>query len=86
MSNNRSGLHRLWVYWCDSPLLSDFSSVSVSPTIEGIFGKDWCMDLWKDRDPYSLERVPASPQSSEKVRGRFTEVITEQLTRVLKHM
>ncbi|XP_042248204.1 zinc finger protein 90 homolog isoform X2 [Thunnus maccoyii] len=40
--------------------------VSGSPTIEGIFGKDWCMDLWKDRDPYSLERVTDSPQSSDK--------------------
>ncbi|XP_061568588.1 zinc finger protein 470 [Cololabis saira] len=24
-------------------------------TIEGIFGKDWCMNLWKGKDPYSLE-------------------------------
>ncbi|XP_032394473.1 zinc finger protein 717 [Etheostoma spectabile] len=37
--------------------------VSESPTIEGIFGKDWCVNLWKDRDPYSVERD--SPQSSE---------------------
>ncbi|XP_068192439.1 uncharacterized protein [Antennarius striatus] len=33
------------------------------PTIAGIFGKDWCMNLWKDRDPDSLDRVP--PQSPE---------------------
>ncbi|XP_059203641.1 protein odd-skipped-related 2-like isoform X2 [Centropristis striata] len=37
--------------------------VPESPTIEGIFGKDWCMNLWKDRNPYSLERD--SPHSSE---------------------
>ncbi|KAM6913911.1 uncharacterized protein PEZ65_014414 [Lycodopsis pacificus] len=35
--------------------------VSGSPSIEGIFGKDWCMDLWKDRDPSD------PPQSSEPV-------------------
>lgn len=35
-------------------------------TIEGIFGKDWCMDLWKDRDPYSLPRFTDSPQSPDK--------------------
>ncbi|XP_027141743.1 uncharacterized protein LOC104918625 isoform X3 [Larimichthys crocea] len=45
----------------------DLSSVSGSPTIEGIFGKDWCMNLWKDRDPYCMESVPDSPLSSEKV-------------------
>ncbi|XP_035510340.1 gastrula zinc finger protein xFG20-1 isoform X2 [Morone saxatilis] len=53
------------------------------PTIEGIFGKEWCMNLWKDRDPYSLERVTDSPQSSEKVRGRFAEsvaTLSDQIT------
>lgn len=55
-------------------LLLDLSSVSGSPTIEGIFGKDWCMNLWKDRDPYCMESVPDSPLSSEKVRERFTHV------------
>lgn len=49
--------------------LFDFS-VSGPLTIEGIFGKDWCMDLWKDRDPYSVEGVTDSVQSSDKVRGR----------------
>ncbi|TKS92078.1 hypothetical protein D9C73_025721 [Collichthys lucidus] len=45
----------------------DLSSVSGSPTIEGIFGKDWCMNLWKDRDPYNnMESVPDSLLSSEK--------------------
>ncbi|XP_056144401.1 zinc finger protein 629-like [Lampris incognitus] len=38
-----------------------------SPTIDGIFGKDWCMNLWKGKDPYgdSLERVSCSAQSSD---------------------
>lgn len=27
------------------------SCTDESPTIEAIFGKDWCMNLWKDRDP-----------------------------------
>ncbi|XP_026182026.1 zinc finger and SCAN domain-containing protein 21-like [Mastacembelus armatus] len=40
--------------------------VSGPPTIDGIFGKDWCMNLWKDRNPYSLERVTDSPQISNK--------------------
>lgn len=39
------------------------------PTIEGIFGKDWCMNLWKDRDPYSLQRCTDSPQYPDKVRA-----------------
>ncbi|XP_040919574.1 uncharacterized protein LOC121199136 isoform X2 [Toxotes jaculatrix] len=49
---------------------------SGSPTIEGVFGKDWCMDLWKDRDPYSLERVTDSPQSSEKSLAALSDQIT----------
>lgn len=50
--------------------------VSGSPTIEGIFGKDWCMNLWKDRDPYSLERVTDSSQSSEKSLATLSDQIT----------
>ncbi|XP_044036732.1 zinc finger protein OZF isoform X2 [Siniperca chuatsi] len=50
--------------------------VSGPPTIEGIFGKDWCMNLWKDRDPYSLERVTDSPQSSEKSVATLSDQIT----------
>ncbi|XP_020789297.1 zinc finger protein 473 homolog [Boleophthalmus pectinirostris] len=30
------------------------------PTIEKIFGKDWCKDLWKDRDPSALDKVADS--------------------------
>ncbi|KAK5884853.1 hypothetical protein CesoFtcFv8_018630 [Champsocephalus esox] len=30
------------------------AQVSGSPIIEGIFGKDWSMNLWKDTDPCSL--------------------------------
>ncbi|KAG7505884.1 zinc finger protein 239-like isoform X1 [Solea senegalensis] len=41
--------------------------VSGSPVIEGIFGKDWCMNLWKDRDPYRLETVTNSPQCCDKL-------------------
>uniref|UniRef100_UPI003AADEE72 uncharacterized protein n=1 Tax=Centroberyx gerrardi TaxID=166262 RepID=UPI003AADEE72 len=40
--------------------------VTGPPTIEGIFGKDWCMDLWNDSIPYSLETVRYSTQSSDK--------------------
>lgn len=54
-------------------LLFEFS-VPGSPTIEGIFGKDWCMNLWKDRDPYSLDVVTESLHYFDKVRGRFLEV------------
>lgn len=46
---------------------------SGSPTIEGIFGKDWCMNLWKDRDPCTVERD--SPQSSE-----FTATLSNHIT------
>ncbi|XP_054463969.1 zinc finger protein 354B isoform X2 [Anoplopoma fimbria] len=48
---------------------SDAPVKTGSPSIEGIFGKDWCIDLWKDRDPYDHERHSAPPappaQSSE---------------------
>lgn len=33
---------------------------SAQPTIERIFSKDWCIDLWKDRNPCILEKEPAS--------------------------
>lgn len=44
----------------------DFSSVSASPSIEGVFGKDWCMDLWKGGE----KRSPP-PRPSEEVRRCF---------------
>lgn len=46
--------------------------VSTSPTIAGIFGKDWCMNLWKDGDPHSQDSATAhtdAAQSSYKVRS-----------------
>ncbi|KAK5856157.1 hypothetical protein PBY51_007773 [Eleginops maclovinus] len=50
--------------------------VSGSPTIEGIFGKDWCMNLWKDRDPYSF--AGDSPQCSDSVATESNEIsVTE---------
>lgn len=54
--------------------------VSTSPTIAGIFGKDWCMNLWKDGDPYSQDSVPESPHSSHKVRsGFYIKVFTSRV-------
>ncbi|XP_047427076.1 zinc finger and BTB domain-containing protein 49 [Mugil cephalus] len=50
--------------------------VSQSLTIEGIFGKDWCMDLWKDRDPYSLQRFTDSPRSPAKSVATLSDHIT----------
>lgn len=29
-----------------------------SPTIKGVFGKDWCMKLWKDRNPGVQTGIP----------------------------
>ncbi|XP_029364528.1 putative zinc finger and SCAN domain-containing protein 5C [Echeneis naucrates] len=54
-------------------------SVSGSPTIEGIFGKDWCMTLWKDGNPYSLalERTTDSLQT-EKCEEITTAEIKEE--------
>ncbi|XP_014886691.1 zinc finger protein 37-like [Poecilia latipinna] len=39
--------------------------VTCPPTIEGIFGKDWCINLWKDRDPCSPQRCTDSPGSPD---------------------
>ncbi|KAG7243481.1 hypothetical protein INR49_011037 [Caranx melampygus] len=50
--------------------------VSGSPTIEGIFGKDWCMNLWKDRDPCSVEGITDSLQSCDKSVTMQSEQIT----------
>lgn len=41
-------------------------AVTGAPTIEGIFGQEWCVDLWKERGPYSVERITHSCQ----VRGK----------------
>ncbi|KAM4531229.1 uncharacterized protein PAE49_023460 [Odontesthes bonariensis] len=49
--------------------------VAGPPTIDGIFGKDWCMNLWKDRDPYSLQRCPDLAQSPDK----SVEALSEQV-------
>lgn len=57
-------------------MLIDLSSVPGPPTIEGIFGKDWCMNLWKDRNPYSLERVTDSPLTADKAVATLSDQIT----------
>ncbi|XP_041861627.1 gastrula zinc finger protein xFG20-1 isoform X2 [Melanotaenia boesemani] len=44
----------------------DAHDVTGPPTIDGIFGKDWCMNLWKDRDPYNLQKFTDSAQFPEK--------------------
>ncbi|KAM3598226.1 uncharacterized protein V6R79_015281 [Siganus canaliculatus] len=44
------------------------------PVIEGIFGKDWCMNLWKEREPYSMETAD-SQQSSDKIGENFAESV-----------
>ncbi|XP_068574996.1 uncharacterized protein [Cebidichthys violaceus] len=55
----------------DAPALCKMSG---SPSIEGVFGKDWCMDLWKDRDPYD------PPQSSEEsVATLLSEINVSQI-------
>ncbi|XP_072225602.1 uncharacterized protein [Leuresthes tenuis] len=50
----------------------DALDVARPPIIDGIFGKDWCMNLWKDRDPYSLQRCPDLAQSPDKVIASYT--------------
>ncbi|XP_060946705.1 zinc finger and BTB domain-containing protein 17 isoform X2 [Limanda limanda] len=45
------------------------------PTIEAIFGKDWCMSLWKDRDPYHPDTD--SPQTCDKSVGTISGQITK---------
>ncbi|XP_029015753.1 zinc finger protein 184-like isoform X2 [Betta splendens] len=39
---------------------------SGAPTIEGVFDRDWCMNLWKVRDPYSLETATDSSECFDK--------------------
>ncbi|XP_068434861.1 gastrula zinc finger protein xFG20-1-like [Clinocottus analis] len=53
--------------------------VSGSPSIEGIFGKDWCMDLWKDRDPHNLERHSPSQCSEECVATQLDQITVSQI-------
>ncbi|XP_043955588.1 zinc finger protein 300-like isoform X2 [Gambusia affinis] len=53
------------------------SVVTCPPTIEGIFGKDWCINLWKDRDPYSPERCTDSPGSPD---DEPTASLSDQVT------
>ncbi|AWP19070.1 putative zinc finger and SCAN domain-containing protein 21-like [Scophthalmus maximus] len=47
-----------------------------SPAIEGIFGRDWCMNLWEDGDPYPPERVPVPPQPSDQSVTTLSDYIT----------
>ncbi|KAK1877836.1 Zinc finger protein Gfi-1 [Dissostichus eleginoides] len=51
--------------------------VSGSPTIEGIFGKDWCMNLWKDRDPCGL--VGDSPKCSDSVETQSNQITVTEI-------
>uniref|UniRef100_A0A1A7WS94 C2H2-type domain-containing protein n=1 Tax=Iconisemion striatum TaxID=60296 RepID=A0A1A7WS94_9TELE len=53
------------------------ASVSGSPTIKEIFGKDWCMNLWKDRDPYSLQTGTGPPMAAEKSVEMHSEQIKD---------
>lgn len=39
-----------------------------SPIIKEIFGKEGCIDLWKENTPDLLDRVADSSQLNEKVR------------------
>lgn len=43
------------------------------PTIEKIFGKDWCKDLWKDKDPPALEKVGDSTDASDKTNAAINK-------------
>ncbi|XP_074553539.1 uncharacterized protein LOC141810099 [Halichoeres trimaculatus] len=42
------------------------SEQNESPTIEAIFGKDWCINLWKDRDPDCSESSTEDAQAVDK--------------------
>ncbi|KAI4823005.1 hypothetical protein KUCAC02_008520 [Chaenocephalus aceratus] len=51
--------------------------VSGSPIIEGIFGKDWCMNLWKDTDPCSLGGD--SPKCSDSVETQSNQITVTEI-------
>ncbi|XP_020496510.1 zinc finger protein 239 [Labrus bergylta] len=57
------------------------TNVSESPAIAAVFGKDWCMNLWKDRDPSRdpsrSERVMNDPP---KLFDKSMEAQSEQIT------
>ncbi|KAM6966443.1 uncharacterized protein LKV04_018919 [Tautogolabrus adspersus] len=53
------------------------TNVSESPAIAAVFGKDWCMNLWKDRDPPSSERVTNDPP---KLYDKSMETHSDQIT------
>lgn len=48
------------------------------PAIDGVFGKDWCMDLWREDKAPSLRKEPdpamtsMGPQVSESFANVFT--------------
>lgn len=56
---------------------TDGGEESEPPTIEGIFGKDWCMNLWKARDLSSVVRYTDPPQSPDKSVATLSDHTTE---------
>uniref|UniRef100_UPI0037E994A4 gastrula zinc finger protein xFG20-1-like n=1 Tax=Semicossyphus pulcher TaxID=241346 RepID=UPI0037E994A4 len=47
-----------------------------SPAIAAIFGKEWCMNLWKDRDPCSPEKFTDSQQLADESVTTHSDQIT----------
>ncbi|XP_053708078.1 oocyte zinc finger protein XlCOF7.1-like [Synchiropus splendidus] len=58
-----------------------------SPTIKGVFGKDWCMKLWKDRNPDDPTEVPTRlPVESGQSVMTASEEITVNVIKVDKYV
>lgn len=55
---------------------------SAQPTIERIFSKDWCIDLWKDRDPCMMEKESDSTddEKTAAVSNQSTDFKEEEYT------
>ncbi|XP_015243947.1 PREDICTED: zinc finger protein 502-like [Cyprinodon variegatus] len=52
------------------------SDAGCPPTAEGIFGNSWSINLWKDRDPHSLEKCDDSPMPSDKATANISDLVT----------
>ncbi|KAF6727795.1 Zinc finger protein 510 [Oryzias melastigma] len=64
----------------------DVNCDSEHVAIDGIFGNDWCTNLWKDRVPCSLQRCEGSPQSFDESETLEADHITSHENKAQDYM
>lgn len=52
---------------CENESLLCWTEAGHRPTIDGVFGKEWCMDLWRDKESSAVQKheSPVEPSVIE---------------------